>query len=180
MRWTDLFADLEAQLAESDRQELMGQVADRTRRERAAVSWADRAATRIGLPVGLTTAIGPLTGVLQDLGSDWLLIEEDQRGSAVVPFGAVLSITGLGTRSEVGGHLGRRFGVGVALRAVARDRCAVAVHDNGGNVFTGTIDGVGSDHLQIAEHPADSIRRARALTGHRTVPFRAIAILRRC
>ncbi len=179
MRWSDLFADLEAQLAQADRAALIGQVPDRTRRERAAVSWVDRVATQIGEMLVLTTPVGQLRGTLQDLGGDWMLIDEVGRGSAVVPLAAVLSLSGLGARSDGDHGFGRRFGMGVAMRGIARDRCGVAVHDIGGGIVTGTIDFVGSDHLEIAEHPADSLRRSSAVTGHRTVPFRAICVVRR-
>lgn len=179
MRWFDLFADLEAQLAQADHAELIGQVADRTRRERAAVSWVDRAASQVGRLLMLTTTGGHVRGTLQDLGSDWLLIDEVGRGSAFVPVTAVMSLTGLSSRSDGDRGYGRRFGMGVAMRAIARDRCVVAVQDLGGGVVIGTIDAVGSDHLEIAEHPADSLRRSTAVTGYRTVPFRAICVVRR-
>ncbi|UIJ34598.1 hypothetical protein [Allobranchiibius sp. GilTou73] len=182
MRWSELFADLEAQLDAADRAELDAQVADRTRRERAAVSWMDRAAAALGAPLTVHTPCGPVRGSLEDLGADWLLLDEQghgRLGSAVLPFSAVLSVTGLPVRSTDGRGLGRRFGIGVALRAIARDRGAVAVHDIHRGVVVGTVDTVGSDHLDIAEHPADAVRRSGVLTGHRAVPFRAIAVIRR-
>jgi hypothetical protein len=55
----------------------------------------------------------------------------------------------------------------------------VAIHDVAGGLATGTIDKVGADHLDLAEHPADAMRRTTALTGHRVVPFTAIGIVRR-
>ncbi|MBO1755579.1 hypothetical protein [Allobranchiibius sp. CTAmp26] len=174
MRWSELFADLEAQLAQADQAELDAQVADRTRRERAAVSWTDRAAAALGERLTVHTPVGPVRGVLEDLGADWLLLDE-----AVLPFSAVLSVAGLPTRSTDGRGLGRRFGIGVALRGIARDRCAVAVQDVHRGVVVGTVDAVGSDHVEIAEHPADAVRRSAVLTGHRVVPFRAIAVIRR-
>ena len=185
MRWSELFADLEAQLEQADRAELDAQVADRTRRERAAVSWTDRAAAALGEPLTVHTPVGPVRGVLQDLGADWLLLEgaghpqRGQHGSALMPFSAVLSVAGLPVHSTDGRGLGRRSGIGVALRAIARDRGAVAVQDIHRGVVVGTVDTVGSDHLDIAEHPADAVRRSGVLTGHRVVPFRAIAVIRR-
>lgn len=179
MRWSDLFADLEAQLEAADRAALSAQVADATRRERAAVSWADRAVTAIGARLTIQTAAGAVSGVLRDIGSDWLLIEQDARGSAVVPFAAVLSVLGLPSRSDDDRGFGRRFAVGVALRAIARDRGVVTVLDVHGGESTGTIDAVGSDYLDIAEHPSDAVRRRGAITGHRVVPFVAIAVVRR-
>ena len=179
MRWSELFADLEAQLEEADRAQTQAEVADRTRRERAAVSWTDRAASALGERMSVSTPIGPVRGVLEDLGRDWLLLDEEGHGSILVPFSAVLSVTGLPSRSTDGRGSGRRFGLGVALRGIARDRGAVTVQDVYGGVVVGTVDTVGSDHLDIAEHPADAVRRSAVLTGRRVVPFRAIAVVRR-
>ncbi len=179
MRWSDLFADLEAQLQASDRALLTAQVAEGTRRERASVSWADRASTCTGEPLTVHTPAGRVRGTLQDLGSDWLLLEEQARGSAIVPFTAVLSVVGLPRHSDDSRGYGRRFGVGVALRAIARDRGPVVLLDTHGAVVTGTIDMVGADHLDIAEHPADAVRRRSAVTGFRAVPFSSLAIVRR-
>lgn len=179
MRWQDLFADLEAQLIAEQRRELSAEVADRTRRERAEVTVLDRAARSVGELVTVVTAAGRVRGTLEDLGKDWLLLQEQGRHAALLPMSAVTAIVGLSVRSDDDRGLGRRFGLGVALRAIARDRAAVAIHDIAGGLATGTIDAVGADHLDLAEHPADAIRRTTALTGHRVVPFAAIGIVRR-
>lgn len=179
MRWQDLFADLEAQLLAEQRRELHAEVADRTRRERAEVTVLDRAAKSVGSPVTVVTGAGAVRGVLDDLGKDWLLVHEQGRHAALLPMSAVTALVGLTPRSDDDRGMGRRFGVGVALRAIARDRAPVAIHDIAGGLATGTIDKVGADHLDLAEHPADSVRRAAAVTGHRVVPFAAIGIVRR-
>ena len=179
MRWQDLFADLEAQLLADQRRELQAEVADRTRRERADVTVLDRAARSVGNVITVVTGAGSVRGTLDDLGKDWLLVQEHGRHAALVPMASVTALVGLATRSDDDRGMGRRFGVGVALRAIARDRAAVAIHDVAGGLATGTIDKVGADHLDLAEHPADAVRRATALTGHRVVPFAAIGIVRR-
>ncbi|WP_145225946.1 hypothetical protein [Rudaeicoccus suwonensis] len=179
MRWQELFADLEAQLVAADRREQQLEVADRTRRERADVSWLDRAACTVGREVLVVTPAGAVRGRLDDLGRDWLLVQEQGRHAAVIPVTAVTAVVGLQRRSDDDRGLGRRFGLGVALRAIARDRAVVAVHDIAAGLATGTIDRVGADHLDLAEHPADAMRRAAAVTGHRVVPFTAIGIVRR-
>ncbi|NNG40240.1 hypothetical protein HJ588_13285 [Flexivirga sp. ID2601S] len=179
MRWQELFADLEAQLVAEARLEQAAEVPDRTRRERADVSWLDRAARSAGTVITCATAAGVVRGALEDLGREWLLVQEQGRHAALLPTAAVLSVTGLSVRSDDDRGMGRRFGLGVALRAIARDRAPVAVHDIAGGLATGTIDRVGSDHLDLAEHPADALRRPTALTGHRVIPFAAIAIVRR-
>lgn len=179
VRWLDLFADLEAQLLAEQRRELHAEVADRTRRERAEVTVLDRVARSVGKPVTVVTGAGPVRGTLEDLGKDWVLLQEQGRHAALVPLPAVTAIVGLAVRSDDDRGMGRRFGLGVALRAIARDRAAVAIHDIAGGLATGTIDRVGADHLDLAEHPADAMRRTTALTGHRVVPFAAIGIIRR-
>lgn len=139
----------------------------------------DRAMRSIGCTITVVTGAGAVRGTLDDLGRDWLLVQEDGRHAALVPLAAVTAIVGLTGRSDDDRGMGRRFGIGVALRAIARDRATVAIHDLGGGFATGTVDKVGADHLDLAEHPADAVRRADALTGHRVVPFAAIGIVRR-
>lgn len=179
MRWDHLFDDLEAQFAQRERQEVLAQVPDRTRHERAQVSWFDRVAAGVGTKIVLSTVAGPVEGELTDLGRDWVVVEEPGRSSAIVPATAIVSIGGLGRRSDQAPSVTRRFGLGVALRGISRDRSAVAVHDTAGSVWVGTIDFVGSDHVEVVLHPADAVRRGGAVTGRRVLPWPAIAVIRR-
>ncbi|MDE9367733.1 hypothetical protein PZ938_19115 [Luteipulveratus sp. YIM 133132] len=179
MRWQDLFADLEGQLRQAQLRERDAEVADRTRRERATVSWTDRAAASIGATLTVATAAGRITGRLDDLGQDWLLLEESGRRSALVPVAAVVGVVGLAVHADDDHGLGRRFGLTVALRAVSRDRAPVVVHDVVGGVASGTIDRVGADHFDLAEHPPDLPRRPESVTGERVVPFAGLAVVRR-
>ncbi|HET8927649.1 MAG TPA: hypothetical protein VFN24_07440, partial [Microbacterium sp.] len=48
----------------------------------------------------------------------------------------------------------------------------------GGRTLSGTIDRAGADHLDLALHPAGTPRRASEVSGHRVVPFGAIACVR--
>lgn len=180
MRWQDLFADLEAQLRHAEQREQDVEVSDRTRRERAEVRWLDRVAAAVGGSLVITTAIGPLRGRLDDLGKDWLLLADDRAtGATLIPAGAVLTISGVSRAVDDDLAIGRRFGLGVALRAISRDRAAVEVRDRAGGAVSGTIDVVGADYLEISEHPIDLPRRAEAITGRRLVPFEAVIAVRR-
>ena len=177
MRWDELFGDLAAQWDAEERRELDAEVADRTRRERAAVGLYDRLSAAAEAPVGLLLANGArLSGPVADVGDGWVLVGQPG-GSALVPFSAVAAVTGLANR--VGGSAsGRRFGLGYALRGLSRDRAVVALSDLSGTVVTGTIDAVGADHLELSEHPADLPRRSENVMGRRLVPFSAVVLLR--
>ena len=178
MRWEDLFADLESQWDAEQRRELDAEVADRTRRERATVTLGDRLAGAGAAPVSVTLRDGSrIGGRVADVGDGWFLLGEPGRVTCLVPMAAVVSVTGLAARA-VEGSVGRRFGLGYALRAVSRDRAVVRVTDATGATCTGTIDAVGSDHVELAEHAADLPRRPENVTGRRVVPFAAIVLVR--
>ena len=69
----------------------------------------------------------------------------------------------------------RRFGLGYALRALSRDRATVAVSlVGGGPPLLGTIDAVGADHLDLAEHDEGVPRRRENVRAVATVPFVAL------
>lgn len=175
MRWEALFADLEAQLEAEERWGLEAEVADRTRRERAAVGLHDRLAAAGDRTLVVRLSGGSaLSGTVADVGRDWLLLAGGAARPTLVPFTAVLSVTGLGRRAAPAG-VARRFGIGAALRVLSRDRATVALTDTAAAVTTGTIDAVGSDYLELSEHPADEPRRAGSVVGRRVVPFSALA-----
>jgi hypothetical protein len=53
---------------------------------------------------------------------------------------------------------------------------SIALVDGSG--FTGTVDRVGADYADIAEHPLDVLRRRDTVTMTRTLAFAAVAVLR--
>lgn len=176
MRWEGLFADLEGQLVADARRQLDDEVAERTRRERALVTLADRLGASLGSGVRLTLIGGTgIVGDLVDLGKDWLLVRTDAAAREVlVPASAVATVSGLSSRSS---HTrsARRFGLGYALRVLSRDRATVAVTLAGGRpVVRGTIDAVGADHLDVAEHAEELPRRRENVTAVTTIPFGAV------
>jgi hypothetical protein len=68
-----------------------------------------------------------------------------------------------------------------ALRGIARDRSAVQVHlvDPTAGILHGTVDRVGADFVDVAEHPAGEPRRPREVRASVLVPLAALAALRR-
>lgn len=177
MRWDQLFDDLEAQLGAEERRERDSEVADRTRRERASVEVGARLAAAVGsvLRLRLTSGV-QLQGELLDLGEDWLLVHLENGRQAVVPLTSVTGVIGLPVRASAA-RTARRFGLGYALRALSRDRAAVALTDSSGLVLTGTIDVVGADSLDLAEHAMGDTRRTENVRGRHTVPFWALVLV---
>ena len=181
MRWDRLFDDLQAQMDADGQRELNLEVSDRTRRERAQVGLHERFIARRGHGVELRLVAGVLvTGMVADAGSDWLLVDDPGRRGSLVPFGAIVAINDLGVRAATGSSvaIAKRFGLGYALRGLSRDRSRVSLTDIAGSVTTGTIDAVGSDALDLSEHPADVARRAENIVARRVIPFTAIVVVR--
>lgn len=101
MRWDELFGDLAAQWDAEERRGLDAEVADRTRRERAAIGLYERLSAAGPATVGMALVNGVrLSGPVVDVGDGWVLLGE-AGGAALVPFGALVAVTGVPSR--VGG-----------------------------------------------------------------------------
>jgi hypothetical protein len=182
MRWQALFSDLEAQAEQLAAVELHTEVADRTRRELGLLRLVDRLRESEGHPLAVTVrGAGAVHGRLLDAGTDWLLLEETGRREVLVPLAAVLGVTGVGARTAVPGsegEVGRRLDLRWALRGLVRDRAGVSIVLADGATLTGTLDRVGADHVDVAEHAPGESRRAGAVRQVRLVPVGALALLR--
>ncbi|HLM04225.1 MAG TPA: hypothetical protein VK402_03425 [Blastococcus sp.] len=181
MRWQQLFADLQAQFEEEEAAGVRAESASRTRAEVGAIRFADRLAGAVGMPVVLGCGpAGQVSGVLLDVGADWLLVTDDRR-ETLVASAAVRSVSGLGRRTaapEPPGPVRVRFDLRRALRGLARDRAAVQLVLDDGVVLAGTVDRVGADYVELAEHPAGELRRAEVVQGVRAVVLTAVAVVR--
>lgn len=179
MRWDRLFADLETELAAAEAAERDAEVAERTRTEVAKLRLVDRLRVAAGVPLAVTLLGGDeWHGELADTGPDWALLRGDRRGDVLVSLAAVRAVSGLPPWSAVPGTEGRvveRFRIGAVLRGVARDRVAVRVLLRDGAAYHGTVDRVGADFLELAEHDPGEPRRRDAVRRVRLVTFAALA-----
>ncbi len=180
-RWDALFGDLEAELAAADAAELRSEVADRSRREYATLRLVDRLRPALGHTVSISVlADVAVTGRLTDLGSDWVLVAE-AAGSAVVPLPHIRSVAGLGAESSAPGSEGKvaaRLDLRHALRRLARNRAEVVLTTVDRIALSGTLDRVGADFVEIAQHHPGQPRRKGSVRQVLTVPIAAIALVR--
>ncbi len=184
VRWQRLFADLVAQLDAADLSDRDLEIADRTRRELAAVRLMDRFRAGVGHVVDLRLAGGArVEGTIRVIGATWLLVA-DEGAEVVVPAAAIVTAGGLGraaTPPAVAGRLDARLGLSHALRGLMRDRADVAAVLADGSTLWGTVDSVGADFVEIGVHPPGEPRSRTAERGPAgtCVPFAALSLLRR-
>lgn len=181
MRWDSLFDDFEAQLASAARLEQEAQVAELVRAEQAGVGIVERLRGHGGGPVELLLRAGVrLRGQITQLADAWLVVDAPPH-SALVPTGALVSVSGLGRRARSEESAVRRsLSLASGLRALARDRAFVSCLADGGtgepHVVRGTIDTVGRDYLEVAVRRGDDWAALPA--GTALVPFEALIAVR--
>jgi len=182
MRWQQLFADLQGQFEEQEAAADRAEWSSRARAEIGSVVLADRLRGALGSPLFLQCrGAGQVTGRLVEVGPDFVLLEDEQARSSLVAGVAILAVSGLSRRTAVAedpGPVRGRLDLRRALRALARDRAAVHLTLDDGLLLSGTVDRVGADYLELAEHPADQPRRSEAVVGVRAVVIGAIAVVR--
>jgi hypothetical protein len=182
MRWQQLFADLQAEFDEAEAAAERAEDGSRRRAETGAVRLADRLAGARGRPVVLRCrGAGDVSGVLAEVGSDWLLLVDERRRDVLVALAVVRTVAGLVRTTaplDASGTVRARLDLRRALRGLARDRSVVHVVLDDGSTHVGTVDAVGADFLKLAEHAADEPRRAAAVRGVRALALPALAVVR--
>lgn len=182
MRWQQLFGDLQAQFEHEETAAERAEAGSRARAEIGGLALGDRLRGSVGAQLSVTVrGAGQLGGALHEVGPDWLLLSDGPGTDALVATAAVRAVSGLGRRTgapEPPGSVRGRLDLRWALRGLARDRAAVQVVLDDGSVLSGTLDRVGADYVELAEHAVDAPRRLEAVQGVRAVVLSAIAVVR--
>jgi hypothetical protein len=197
MRWDNLFDDLESQLEHELSAEDVDVRAEEERLRLGRLSLRDRViATHDNDPeqsIHFVLVDGQsILGRPMSHGRDWFLIEHvtesNKRRHSIVPLAAVsslvlsaeqvgASIHGSAPGREIGAaQLSDRLGLTFVLRDVCRRRSAVEIHTTSG-VHRGTIDRVGKDHVDLAEHERGEPRRANSVTRFRVIPLGHVSLI---
>lgn len=196
MRWDNLFDDLESQLEQELWSEDVDLRAEEERLRLGRMSLRDRLISLHASAGGHDYSIRvDVAGTLlrlspSNFGKDWMaarIIEETTRLSHVVlPFQAItgiildrpLILTSLSSiHAEGGSTLSARLGLTFVLRDLSRRRCALDLVLASGTVH-GTIDRVGRDHCDLAEHEVGTPRRESSVTNYRIVPLDQLLLVR--
>lgn len=188
VRWEQLFADLDAQFGELADAELMAELPDRQRSAAGTLTMVQRCIGAIGsdLRVRVRSGAGH-SGVLQSVGPDWILLGDTNSGEVLLSLSAITTIEGL--TSTTGAPLstvGRRLDLRFAMRGIARDRSPVVIEVAGASVgqtgvgteISGTIDRVGADFVELAQHAMWEPRRAGAVRSMMLLPVNAVNSVR--
>jgi hypothetical protein len=197
MRWDNLFDDLESQLERELDAEEGDLLAEEERLRLSRLTVRDRviAMTRPGESrseqLMLALRDGTIVTVaVGSVGRDWIVGEliGARRGSCVVPLTAVSGILPTAEQlvrsitaeqnAEPPVSLSARLGLGFVLRDLCRRRAAVELSTASAKQVHGTIDRVGRDHLDLAEHEAGLPRRAAAVSRLRVLPFDELLLVR--
>ncbi len=194
MRWQNLFDDLESQLESELGAEEVDLLAEEERlrlgrltlRDRLRALHAEAPASPLGLTLrgGARIAMRPAA-----IGRDWIAGELDAGTlrSAIVPLAAVATLDPVGEQlalslridpaPEPPTALSARLGLAFVLRDLCRRRAAVEIQ-LGAERLHGTIDRVGRDHLDLAEHAPGEARRTAAVARIRIVAFVTLDLVR--
>jgi len=188
MRWEQLFDDLEARFDDLADAEMMAELADRQRVAAGAISMVERIAGAVGRPIRFRTTAGlTVTGNLQKVGPDWVLVHEAPGRETVVALAATTMIEGLSAATGPalkGVEL--RLNLRHAMRGLARDRSPIALVVAGGvgeptslhTEVTGTVDRVGADFLEMALHAPWEPRRTASVRSVVLVPLGSVVLVR--
>ena len=189
-RWDRVFADLEAQVQTYADGELADEIADRTRREWARISLADRLGAARHRMVSMRVHDAPagfraLRVTVTAVGSDWLIGTGDAGATPtewLLPASSLIAVDDLGDMAEspdTKGFVDQRYDATAILRAWVRDRRPVVIGVLGIGEVSGTLDRAGQDHIDIAVHHVDDFRRSAEVSGMQTIALSAIRWIRR-
>jgi hypothetical protein len=169
----ELEAEFEAGLRREADQETMAAV----RAELGSTVLWEQLARRLGTDMVAIAGDRVLRGSAVASYPEFLVLRADDGAEHLIPYGPAVSVVLPAEPPPLRptpGPAVRRYQLALALRELARRRDPVRVDLGDGTSVDGTIEAVGSDYLEIAEHDPGEARRRAAVRARRFVGFAAI------
>ena len=176
-RFDALLAGIVAEAEAADAAALDADIAEVERAARAEARLLDR--LRAQREVSLEIVDGGLVrGLVAAVGRDVVVLAADD-GDWAVPAWGITAIINPIEGVEPARSLSERLGLASIARSWARQRSLVRVMRVDGAPLDGTIDAVGADHLELAEHDPGEPRHPGAVRRQVMIPLGAISAIRR-
>jgi hypothetical protein len=156
-----LFEELEAEFEASLRREAEQEAVAALRAQAAETLLWEALARRVGIEVVIRSGARLYRGTLLASYPDFFVIRGSNRTQHLVRLGPAVSVSLPAERGQL--KLlppTPRYRFTLALRELARRREPVRLELADGTVADGTIELVGNDHLELAEHDLAEARRA--------------------
>jgi hypothetical protein len=169
----DLEAAFEAELRREAEQEAMAAV----RAELGATVLWEQLARRVGAQMVVLAGTRVFRGAIVASYPEFLVLRSDEGTEHLVRYGPAITMAmppepiGLQPTSP---PAARRYQFALALRELARRREPVRIELVDASAVDGTIEAVGSDYLEVAEHDPGEARRRAAVRARRFIGFSAV------
>ena len=176
-RFDNLLAGILAEAEAADAAALDADIAEVERAVRAESRLLDRlrAQRRVALDI---VGMGTLVGDVAVVGRDVVVLAADD-GDWAVPIWGIAAVIDPTPGVLVAQRPSERLGLTAIARSWARQRCSVRVVRLNAVPLDGTLDAVGADHLDLAEHDPGEPRRPESVRRLATIPLGNVAAIRR-
>lgn len=176
-RFDQLLAGIIAEAEAADSAALDADIAEVERAARAEAHLLDRLRAQREVVLELTGG-AMVSGLVAMIGRDVVVLAADDGDWAVSLWG-IAAIVNPGAGSRLGASASDRLGLASVARAWSRQRSIVRIMRIGAAPLDGTLDSVGADHVELAEHDPGEPRRPDAVRRQVLIPLGAISAMRR-
>jgi hypothetical protein len=172
-----VFDELEAEFDAGLRREAEQEAVAAVRAELGATVLWEQLARRIGSEATVLAGARAFRGAIVAGYPEFLVVRGDDGSEHLVRHGPGVSVALAAEPPALRpapGPATRRYQFALALRELARRREPVRVELSDGTSCDGTIEGVGSDYLEVAEHDLGEARRRQAVRARRFAGYGAV------
>ena len=172
-----VFDELEAEFDAGLRREAEQEAVAAVRAELGSTVLWEQLARRIGSDAVVLAGARTFRGATVASYPEFLVLRADDGAEHLIRYGPAVSVALPAeppTLRPTPNPAARRYQFALALRELARRREPVRVELADGTSCDGTIEAVGSDYLELAEHDLGEARRRLAVRARRFIGFAAV------